>query len=119
MPVAIGTRSRLWRFTVVLLASLLLLVAQPLTAGLFEEERTFNIFLSLLIIAVVLLILEEEKHRKIAFSLGLIAFLSVWVGRGVGGPTGRMFLVPNQAKANCIFGVESLSMDGRNGIGWL
>jgi len=93
-----------WRFAVVLAASLLLAVAQPLTSGLFGEEGSFDVFFSLLIVAVLLLVFEEREHRRIAVSLGLIAFLGVWVGHAVGGPAGRGFLVGAHLVAACFFG---------------
>ncbi len=77
----------------VLAASLLLAVAQPLTSGLFDEQGSFDVFFSLLIVAVLLLVFEEREHRRIALSLGLAAFLGVWVGHGVGGPAGRLLVV--------------------------
>lgn len=92
-PAAIVSIRHRWRFAVVLLASLLLAVAQPLTSGLFDEQGSFDVFFSLLIVAVSLLVFEEREHRRIALSLGLAAFLGVWVGYGVGGPAGRLFLV--------------------------
>ena len=53
-PVAPEVIRRRWRFAVVLVASLLLAVAQPLTSGLFGEG-SFDVFFSLLIGAVLLL----------------------------------------------------------------
>lgn len=82
-----------WRFALVLVATLLLAVAQPLTAGLLNEEGSFDVFFSLLIVAVLLLVFEERQYRRIAISLGLVAFLGVWIGHGVGGQAGRAFLV--------------------------
>ena len=82
-----------WRFAVVLAASLLLAVAQPLTSGLLNEEGSFDIFFSLLIAAVLLLVFEEREYRRIAMSLCLVAFLGIWVGHAIGGPGGRMLLV--------------------------
>jgi voltage-gated potassium channel len=92
-----------WRFGVVLVASLLLAVAQPLMSGLFDDEGCFDIFFSLLIAAVLLLVFKEKEHRRIAFSLGLAAFLGIWVGYGVGGPSGRVLLVGAYSLAACIF----------------
>ena len=63
VPVTIRHR---WRFAVVLVASLLLAVAQPLTSGLFGDQGSFDIFFSLLIVAVLLLVFEEKEHRRIA-----------------------------------------------------
>jgi hypothetical protein len=93
LPAAPETTGRRWRFAVVLTASLLLAVAQPLTSGLFDEQGSFDVFFSLLIVAVSLLVFEEREHRRIALSLGLAAFLGVWAAHGVSGPTGRLLLV--------------------------
>jgi hypothetical protein len=92
-----------WRFAVVLAASLLFAVAQPLTSGLVDEESSFDVLFSVLIVAVLLLIFEEKKHRRIAFSLGLAAFLGTWVGHGVGGPAGRVLSVGAYLLAACFF----------------
>jgi voltage-gated potassium channel len=93
-----------WRFAVVLLASLLLAVAQPLTSGLFEERGSFDVFFSLLIAAVLLLVFEEREHRRFAFSLALAAFLGVWASHWLGGLTGRTLLVAAHLAAVCFFG---------------
>ena len=53
-----------------LAASLLLAVAQPLASGLFGEEGSFDVFFSLLIGAVMLLVLEEREHRITAIAVG-------------------------------------------------
>lgn len=92
-PTAPETVRRRWRFGVVFLASLLLAVAQPLTAGLCNEESSFDVFFSLLIVAVLGLVFEEKKHRRIALAFGLVAFLGIWAGHAVGGHAGRVLLV--------------------------
>ena len=92
-----------WRFAVVLAASLLLAVAQPLTSGRLDEQGSFDVFFSLLIVAVLLLVFEEREHRRIAFSLGLAAFLAVWLGHGIGGPAGGVLLVGALLLAACFF----------------
>ena len=92
-----------FRFAVVLAASLLLAVAQPLTAGLFGEERSFDVFFSLLIVAVLLLVFEERGHRRIAVSLGLAAFLGVSTSHLLGGLAGRLTLVGAQVVAAGFF----------------
>ncbi len=99
-PVSIRHR---WRFAVVLLASLLLAVAQPLTSGLFDDQGSFDVFFSLLIIAVLLLVFEEREHQKIAISLGLAAFLGIWLSHGFGGQTGRVLMVGAHLLAACVF----------------
>jgi voltage-gated potassium channel len=87
----------------VLLASLLLAVAQPLTSGLFDQQGSFDIFFSLLIVAVLLLVFEEKRHRRVAISLGLAAFCGVWASHALGGPAGRMVLIAAHLIAVCFF----------------
>jgi len=92
-----------WRFAIVLLAALMLAVAQPLTSGLLDDQGSFDIFFSLLIGAVLLLVFEEREHRRIAISLGLTAFLGIWASHGFGGFAGRMLLVGAHLFAVCFF----------------
>jgi len=92
-----------WRFGVVLAAALLLAVAQPLMAGLFDEQGSFDVFFSLLIVAVLLMVFEEVELRRTAFSVGLAAFLGIWVGHAVGGLVGRVCLVGAYLLAACFF----------------
>jgi voltage-gated potassium channel len=91
-----------WRFAAVLLASLLLAVAQPLTAGLWGEGG-FDVFFSVLILAVLLLAFESREHRKTAVSLGLAALLGVWLSRGLPGLPGRLLLVAAHLLAASFF----------------
>jgi voltage-gated potassium channel len=98
-----ATIHRRWRFAVVLLASLLLAVAQPLMSGLLEERASFDVFFSLLIAAVILLVFEEKEHRRVAISLGLAALLGVWASHGLDGPASRAFLVAAHLAAVCFF----------------
>jgi hypothetical protein len=90
---ASATNRPCWRYAAVLAASLLLAVAQPLMSGLFEENKSFDVFFSLLIAAVLLLVIEERKHRRIAITLGLASFLGIWVSHGLGGAAGGILLV--------------------------
>jgi hypothetical protein len=92
-----------WRFAIVFAASLLFAVAQPLTSGLFDTERSYDVFFSLLIAAVLLLVFEEREHRRIALSLGVAAFLGVWMSYGIGGSVGRALLVGSYVLAACFF----------------
>ncbi len=92
-----------WRFAVVLVAALLLAVAQPLTSGLLDDRGSFDVFFSLLIVAVLLLVFEEREHRRIAISLGLAAFLGIWVSHGLGGLASRVLLVGAHLLAACFF----------------
>jgi hypothetical protein len=57
-----------WRFGVVLVASLLLAVAQPIMSGLFDERGSFDVFFSLLIVAVLLLVFEEKAPESCVFA---------------------------------------------------
>lgn len=92
-----------WRFGVVLAASLLLAVGQPLLAGLLDEQGSFEVFFSVLIVAVLLMVFEERELRRTAFFLGLAAFLGIWVGHAVGGSVGRVCLVSAYLLAACFF----------------
>ena len=90
---ALATIRHRWRFALVLLAALLLAVAQPLLSGLFDDESSFDVFFSLLIGTVLLLVFEEREHRKIAISLGLAALFGIWTSRGFGGLAGQVLLI--------------------------
>lgn len=92
-----------WRVVVVLAASLLLVFAQPLTSGLFDEQRCFDVLISLLIAAVLVSVFEQREHRRVAFALGLAAFLGVWLSLGFGGHVGRWILVGAYLLAACFF----------------
>jgi voltage-gated potassium channel len=81
----------------------LLAVAQPLTSGLVDEGDSFDVFFSLLIAAVLLLVFEEKERRRTACTLGVVAFLGIWVGHGVGGSTGRVLLVGSHLVAASFF----------------
>ena len=105
-PTAPVTIRHRWRFAIVLLAALLLAVAQPLTSGLFDDQGSFDIFFSLLIGAVLLLVFEEREHRRIAISLGLAAFLGIWASHGFGGLAGRVLLVGAHLLAVVLFCVR-------------
>ena len=87
----------------VLAAALLLAVAQPLLAGLLDEQGSFEVFFSVLIVAVLLMVFEERELRRTAFSLGLAAFLGIWVTHAVGGSVGRVCLVGAYLLAACFF----------------
>jgi len=99
----IRTLRHRWRYGVVFVASLLLAVAQPLTSGLIDEDSTFNILFSVLIIAVLLQVFEEIELRRIALSLGLIALVGLWASQGIGGPTDQRVLVGAQLAAASFF----------------
>ena len=65
-PTASTTIRHRWRFAIVLVASLLLAVAQPLMCGLFDDQSTFDVFFSLLIVTVLLLVFDEREHQTLA-----------------------------------------------------
>jgi voltage-gated potassium channel len=102
-PTARETIHQRWRFGVVLFASLLLAVAQPLTAGLIDEDSSFEIFFSLLIVAVMVLVFEEREHRRTAISLGLAAFLGLWASHVLDGLASRLLAVTADLLAACFF----------------
>jgi voltage-gated potassium channel len=104
IPTARETLRHRWRFAVVLVASLLLAVAQPLMAGLFDERGSFDIAFSLLIAAVLLLAFEEREHRRTAFSLGLASFLAVWASYWIDGLFGQVLFIGAHLVAAGFFG---------------
>lgn len=71
---------RHWRFGVVLVAALLLAVVQPVLSGFVDEQGSFDVFFSLLIVAVLLSIFEEREHRILGMVLALAAISAVWLG---------------------------------------
>jgi hypothetical protein len=101
LPTTPETPPHRWRFAVVLIAAILLAVAQPLMSGLFDDEGSFDVFFSLLIVAV--LVFEEKRLRRVALSLGLAALMGIWVGYGAGGTAGRVLLVGAHLLAACFF----------------
>ncbi|MCR4411208.1 MAG: hypothetical protein NUV77_02145, partial [Thermoguttaceae bacterium] len=103
MPTTFESFCHRWRFAIVLLASLLLAAVQPLTSGMFDERDSFDVFFSLLIGAVLLLIFEEREHRRVAFLLGLTAVLGVWASHWFGGVARHVLLVGAHLIAVCFF----------------
>lgn len=81
------------RMALVLLASLLLAVAQPLVSDVLAGPGIFDVLLSLLIAAVWLQVFEEREHRRIALSLGVSAFLGIALSHLLGSASGRPWLV--------------------------
>lgn len=71
---------RRWRFGVVLVAALLLVVVQPVLSGFVDEQGSFDVLFSLLIVAVLLSLFEEREHRILGMVLALAAILAVWLG---------------------------------------
>jgi voltage-gated potassium channel len=92
-----------WRFALVLAASLLLAVAQPMTSGLLGDQNSFDLFFSVLIAAVLLLVFDEREHRRIAVSLGAAGFAGLWIGHALGEITGRVLLVAAHLTAAAFF----------------
>jgi hypothetical protein len=76
------------RFAIVLFSALLLAVGQPLVGGMVDEQGTFDVAVSLLIMAVMLLAFEQRDHRKLGLLLGLAAFVGLWVSHAVHESTG-------------------------------
>lgn len=88
LPKATRNTRRRWQFAAVLVASLLLVIAQPLTSGLVKLEGWSDVFFSLLIFAVLLLIFRQREHRRTALALGVAALGGVWIGHAAGGRAG-------------------------------
>jgi len=71
---------RRWRFGVVLVAAMLLVVVQPILAGVVDEQSSFDVLFSLLIVAVLMSLFEEREHRVFGMALALAAILAVALG---------------------------------------
>jgi voltage-gated potassium channel len=99
-----------YRYAVVLAATLLLALAQPLLSELMGEERSFDLLFSLLIAAVLLQVFEEKRLRRMAFSLGVAAFCGYWVGRALGDPLGRWLVVGALLTATSFFALALYSI---------
>jgi voltage-gated potassium channel len=81
-----------WRFALVLISSLAVAIGQPLAAGLLDEQGTFDIAVSLMIVAVTLLAFDQPKHRRMGLLLGIAAFIGLGIAHSVSGPASRKFL---------------------------
>ena len=103
-PATSPAPDRRWRFAVVLTASLALVIAQPLIAGLLGAQWAFDLLFSLLILAVLLLVFDDRRHRKIAVAFGLTAFLSVWASHALAGTAALVLVVAAHLLAVCYFG---------------
>jgi voltage-gated potassium channel len=90
-----------WRFAHVLAASLLLAVAQPLMADMLDDQGSFDVFFSLLLGAILLLVFEKKEHRRIAVLLSAVALAGIWLGHASGGSAGRVLLVASHLLAAC------------------
>ena len=102
-PESSSTGPRPRRFALVLAASLALAVAQPVLGSLFDEDASFDVFFSLLILAVLLFVFEQRRHRRTAFSIGLAAMVGTWVGYGLPGALGTAIVVLALLAAACVF----------------
>lgn len=107
------------RFAIVLFSSLLLAVGQPLVAEIFDEQGTFDVAVSLLIMAVMLLSFEERGHRKLGLLLGLAAFLGLWASRTLQGSTSNPFLATSYLITSiffafALFGIVRTVLAGRS-----
>jgi hypothetical protein len=69
-----------WRFGVVLVAALFLVVVQPVLSGFIDERGSFDALFSLLIFAVFLSLFQEREHRLLGTGLALAAIVTVWLG---------------------------------------
>lgn len=99
-----------YRYAVVLAATLLLALTQPLLSELLGEERSFDLLFSLLIVAVLLQVFEEKSVRRMALSLGVAAFCGYWVGRALGDPIGRWLVVGSLLTATSFFALALRSI---------
>jgi len=64
-----------WRFGPVVIASLLLALLRPGLARLIGDRPSFDLLFSLLIVTVLVLLLDQRRHRKTATALGVFALV--------------------------------------------
>jgi hypothetical protein len=83
---------RRWRFAVVLLASLAVSAGQPLISELFGDRDSFDVGVTLLIMAVLLLA-SAQGQRRVVLPLGIAAFVGLWVAHFIGGASASWLLV--------------------------
>ena len=70
---------RPWRFLVLLLTLVLLLVIQPMVHGFAVRGLTFDVLYSLVLGAAILSLCEHRRPRMAALLLGVPAFLGRWL----------------------------------------
>jgi hypothetical protein len=97
-----GARGR-WRFALVLLAALLVSAGQPILSELYGDRNTFDVGVTILIMAVMLLVTERSEHRRVVLPLGLAGFLGLWGAHGVEGTASSALLVGSHVLAICLF----------------
>jgi uncharacterized membrane protein len=86
-----------------LLAAVLVAVVQPLVSG-DDDRRSFDVFLSVLIVAVSLSLLEEKGHRRKAVALAAVAIAATWLSTQFTGPADRGLLILGYLSAAAFFG---------------
>jgi hypothetical protein len=101
---------RRWRFGVVLVAALLVSAGQPLLSEVLGERSTFDVGVTLLIMAVLLMAKEPGPLRRAAFGIGLSAFASLWIGHLVSGLAGSVALVASHVLTTCLFALMLTSI---------
>ena len=70
---------RPWRFLVLLLTLVLLLVIQPMVRGFSSRSPVFDVLYSLVLVAAILSLCEGRWPRVLAFTLGIPALASKWL----------------------------------------
>ena len=94
---------RPWRFRVILFAAILLAVVQPLLSG-NNDCYSFNLFLSVLVVAVSLSLLEESGHKRKAIAVGIGSFITIWLSTQLDGLSSQILLVAGLSLAALFFG---------------
>jgi hypothetical protein len=94
-----------WRFALVLLASLLVSAGQPLLSVILGDRESFEVSVTLLIMAVLFLASERRLWRHVATALGIIAFVSLWAAHWVGDGRFTTLIVTSHLLIACLFAV--------------
>lgn len=94
-----------FRFPIVLLTSVLLVVVQPLTHHVITDHRLFELLCSALILAVMLLAIPRKKERWCAIPLGLLTILVMMSSHLCADPWSRRLLISAHLLAAGFFAI--------------
>ena len=92
-----------WRYLLVFIAALLLIVVQPILFGIRANQLIFDSFYTLLILAVLLLLFEEREHRVLAFFLAVPTLGLVWLTPFLNADYSQWMIFVGHVFAFCFF----------------
>jgi len=101
-----------FRFPIVLLSAVLLVVVQPLTQHMVTDNRLFELLCSALILAVMLIVIPQRKQRWYAVSMGLMAILVMVSSHLCEDPLSRRLLISAHLLAAGFFAIALYGIVG-------